>query len=112
MRNFDHSENVLSKGWTSAVQDVLAEHQRQFDEEGWTPAHDDKHKIGDLSAAAGCYALFSETYPTAGEAPPQWPWASEWWKPKDRRRDIVRAAALLLAEIESLDRRTLPQTEA
>jgi hypothetical protein len=27
-----------------------------------------------------------------------------WWKPKDRRRDLVRAAALIIAEIERLDR--------
>lgn len=35
-----------------------------------------------------------------------WPWAGDWWKPKDRRRDLVRAAALLVAEIERLDRAT------
>lgn len=33
-----------------------------------------------------------------------WPWDREWWKPKDRRRNLVRAAALLIAEIERLDR--------
>lgn len=33
-----------------------------------------------------------------------WPWSGEWWKPKDRRRDLVRAAALIVAEIERLDR--------
>jgi hypothetical protein len=36
--------------------------------------------------------------------PQQWPWLSKWWKPKDRRRDLVRAAALVIAEIERLDR--------
>jgi len=30
-------------------------------------------------------------------------WAREWWKPKDRRRDLIRAAALIVAEIERLD---------
>ncbi|MBB2698904.1 UNVERIFIED_ORG: hypothetical protein GGI66_003581 [Rhizobium esperanzae] len=40
-----------------------------------------------------------------GDRPPaRWPWSDEWWKPKDRRRDLVRAAALLIAEIERLDR--------
>jgi hypothetical protein len=33
-----------------------------------------------------------------------WPWGGDWWKPKDRRRDLVRAAALIVAEIERLDR--------
>jgi hypothetical protein len=35
-----------------------------------------------------------------------WPskWAEHWFKPKDPRRDLVRAAALCIAEIERLDR--------
>jgi hypothetical protein len=35
-----------------------------------------------------------------------WPWADKDWKPKDRRRDLIRAAALIVAEIERLDRAT------
>lgn len=41
----------------------------------------------------------------------EWPWtgwATEWFKPKDDRYNLVRAAALLLAEIERLDRRGPP----
>ena len=33
-----------------------------------------------------------------------WPWSLDWWKPKDPRRDLVRAGALIVAEIERLDR--------
>lgn len=33
-----------------------------------------------------------------------WPWAKGWWKPGGSRRMLVKAAALLLAEIERLDR--------
>lgn len=33
-----------------------------------------------------------------------WPWDWAWWKPKNPRRDLVRAAALIIAEIERLDR--------
>lgn len=35
-----------------------------------------------------------------------WPhsWASCWFKPTNRRRDLVKAAALLIAEIDRLDR--------
>ena len=36
-----------------------------------------------------------------------WPWAASWWKPKNRRRDLVRAAALIVAEIERIDRATV-----
>ena len=33
-----------------------------------------------------------------------WPWDRQWWKPKSRRRNLVRAAALLIAAIERIDR--------
>jgi hypothetical protein len=33
-----------------------------------------------------------------------WPWAPEAWKPGERRRMLVKAGALILAEIERLDR--------
>jgi hypothetical protein len=40
--------------------------------------------------------------------PALWPWGAHWWKPKTGRRDLVRAAALLVAEIERLDRINAP----
>lgn len=42
---------------TQAALDVLAERRRQIEAEGWTPEHDDEHSNGELSDAAGCYAL-------------------------------------------------------
>lgn len=89
---------------TSAERDVLAERERQRSVEGWTDAHDDAYRGPHLAVAAGCYALFSDSYPNAGEPPPIWPWAPEWWKPSNYRRDLVKAGALILAEIERLDR--------
>lgn len=38
------------------------------------------------------------------EVPDFWPWGDCYWKPKSPRQDLVRAAALLIAEIERLDR--------
>lgn len=86
---------------TPAARDVLAERERQQSVEGWTPEHDDQHIGGDLSAAAKCYA---EAMGPLHPRPKFWPWARKWWKPKDRCSNLVRAAALLLAEIERLDR--------
>jgi len=83
---------------TRAATDVLAERQRQVEAEGWTIEHDDQHRNGELATAAACYAEPKGLYNFA------WPWDREWWKPKDRRRDLVRAGALILAEIERLDR--------
>jgi hypothetical protein len=83
--------------------DVLAERQRQINTEGWTPEHDDEHRDYAMSCAAGCYAMYTLAYPE-GDPPPQWPWDKAWWKPKDHRRNLVKAGALILAEIERIDR--------
>lgn len=34
-----------------AVRDVVAERQRQVEQEGWSPEHDDAHDDGELSRA-------------------------------------------------------------
>jgi len=93
-----------------AARDVLAERRRQIEVEGRTPAWDDVHRQGELARAAATYALASAHWPevwTVLDKPVRenWPWALRWWKPKDRRRDLVRAGALILAEIERLDRK-------
>jgi hypothetical protein len=91
-----------------AARDVLAERARQVSAEGWTPEHDDQHDMGQLASAAGCYAMFTEAFPV-GDPVKFWPWAADWWKPTDRRRNLVKAGALILAEIERLDRAALAQ---
>lgn len=97
-------EHLESRTFTAAAVDVLAERQRQVTAEGWAPAHDDEYEHGELADAAGCYALSSELFDCAGEPPRPWPWPDEWWKPTSRRRDLVKAGALILAEIERIDR--------
>lgn len=92
---------------SKAAWDVLAERERQKEVEGWHPDHDDGYAECELAVAAAMYALYSDSYPNAGQPPQLWPWAPEWWKPKDYRRDLIRAGALILAEIERLDRNSL-----
>ncbi|RQT43142.1 hypothetical protein DF046_36815 [Burkholderia cepacia] len=89
---------------TQAARDVLTERRRQIEQEHIKPRLDNLYRKGQLAAAAGCYLLFSDSYPNVGEPPPQWPFADPWWKPKDYRRDVLRAAALTLAELERIDR--------
>lgn len=85
---------------TDATRDVLAERRRQVEAEGWTSEHDGLHSTQELAFAAACYATAD-----AGDPPPAvWPWRLSWWKPTDRRRNLVKAGALILAEIERLDR--------
>lgn len=97
---------------SEALDDIAAERKRQIDVEGWGARHDDRSG-GDLAVAAACYALpaqrlsmMVDPYATEGVSllSSLWPWSHEWWKPKDRRRDLVRAGALIVAEIERIDR--------
>lgn len=103
-----------------AAQDVHAERQRQISVEGWDDTHDDCNDKSELAQAAACYALSGTP---ADEAvfihgrwkDPRdlfwpWTWDRSWWKPTNRRRDLVKAGALILAEIERLDRAT-PEAE-
>ncbi|MCO6050889.1 hypothetical protein NGM99_13980 [Mesorhizobium sp. RP14(2022)] len=96
----------------AAARDVLTERKRQVESEGWTPEHDDEHGNGQMASAAGVYALNAARL-TDRNPPPLhlWPWSLDWWKPTDRRRDLVKAGALILAEIERLDRAALSPTE-
>ncbi|EOF4372734.1 hypothetical protein R6U49_00445 [Pseudomonas aeruginosa] len=94
--------------------DVQAERKRQVEVEGWTPEHDDAHSHGQMARAAACYALAGSSAPNDGTAALlvslAWPWDQQWWKPSTPRRDLVKACALALAEIERLDRACISQS--
>jgi hypothetical protein len=100
---------------SAALADVIAERTRQVTVEGWDAAHDDAHSNGCLARAAGCYALeggrsILSAFPKSTEAgnlvPRAWPFDAEWWKPgTDQRRTLVKAGALILAELERMDRK-------
>jgi len=78
----------MSKG----VDLIAAERKRQVEVEGWNPRHDlREHCSGELAQAAACYATGRSEW---------WPWCDEDYKPKDRLSDLVRAGALIAAEID------------
>ncbi|MFG8543611.1 hypothetical protein [Pseudomonas aeruginosa] len=101
--------NSVPQAWL----DVQAERRRQVEAEGWTPEHDDGHSHGQMARAAACYALAGSSAPNDGTAALlvslAWPWDEQWWKPSTARRDLVKACALALAEIERLDRAAATQ---
>lgn len=90
--------------FSKAAIDVLAERQRQQLAEGWTTEHDDDHSCGEMALAASSYAQYAHRKPIAPAIPFNWPWEPEWFKQQGPRRDLVKAGALILAEIERIDR--------
>lgn len=123
--------NALDKaGWQIVARDeedgaalIAAERQRQIETEGWTPEHDDRHDQHELAWAAACLAPPETIYrvridPERGVS---WrePWPREyvpnlsrgrpgyqpWRRPEcDRIRQLVKAGALIAAEIDRLQR--------
>lgn len=101
----------------TVIDEIAAERQRQISKEGWTLEHDDEHEDGSLADAAACYAATTrafkaEEFAGVGYKPytsysDLWPksWADSWFRPnRNRRRKLIIAAALIVAEIERLDR--------
>ena len=86
---------------------IFAERERQIKVEGWTAEHDDQHYCGEMLYAARIYYQNAKTDFISlrpNGAPVGWPWDAVWWKPKDKRRDLIRAGALCVAERERLIR--------
>jgi hypothetical protein len=100
--------------------DILVERGRQIDQEGWTTEHDDAHSDGEMLRAADIYLRWGTDRapcthvvsewdsdfgkPVSFTVPHGWPWSGRWWNPKDRRRNLVRAGALCVADKERLTR--------
>lgn len=115
----------------TGIELIAAERVRQVTSEGWTPEHDDEHDDESLALAAICYAapipIFQCDKREGDEGcyvfVDPWPdsWGTEWDKrpfynyngkrreptPNDRIRMLVKAGALIAAEIDRLQRATL-----
>lgn len=77
---------------STSVEMIGQERHRQIVDEGYGEAHDYYHGDGSLARAAAAYAL---------EDAGLWPWG-DGWNLKDRVRNLVRAGALIAAEIDRL----------
>lgn len=100
------SDAVMILSMTAIVRERL----RQIESEGFSFDHDDRHARGELAGAASAYAMSAAASigcgrsPVLDTPPPFFQFETEWWKPRSPREDLIRAAALILAEIERLDR--------
>ena len=89
---------------------IALERRRQTAVEGWTAEHDDlAHDADVLALAGGCYALANidrENGMDDGRPPAAWPFSKAWWKPTpdDRKKELIKAGALIAAELDRIMR--------
>lgn len=94
----------------TGIELIAEERQRQIEIEGWTAEHDSQHKNGELANAAVCYAMTPDLENFMCNT---WdnnfiievfPFEMSWLKrtPNNRVRDLVKAGALIAAEIDRL----------
>lgn len=80
---------------------VRLERMRQRLVEGHHPAIDAEYVNGELSAAAACYALVPSRWRDILWQQ-VWPWPSVAFKPRGRKENLIRAGALIVAELDRL----------
>ena len=84
----------------TGIELIAQERIRQIEVEGFDSAHDCEHTNGELAGAGACYALY---FWSRTDAERLFPW-KDWFKPSetDRIRNLVKAGALIAAEIDRL----------
>lgn len=98
----------------SGIDLIAKERQRQIQEKGYTPDHDDWHINAQLAIAAMIYTDAAQIQARCHgaldslESLPDyesWPFENSDWKPStDPVRNLVKAGALICAEIDRLKR--------
>jgi hypothetical protein len=89
--------------WLAAIG---KERNRQISDENCSEEHDDGHTDGSIAMAAACYAIPPRMRVMEFTQPELWPWDVEDWKPlpSNRMRELIKAGALIVAELERIDR--------
>lgn len=94
----------------TGIELIATERRRQIRKEKWSAKHDDSHANGELAQAAASYALHAAGIGTsfpkglANGCCLWWPWTPKWWKPRTPIKDLIRAGALIAAEIDRQQR--------
>lgn len=114
LRHMAHLVTILSEATNPVVHRVLTERIRQIQEYGYDSDHDDDHACEEIAALATYYAMppAARSWPaestgygaTLGEAILPGGWSAKNWDGEyaGRIRELEKAGALILAEIERL----------
>lgn len=94
----------------TGIELIAEERQRQVSGENFRAEHDDQHSDGELADAGAYYALTDGARKIVDECDiPVWPFEDNWLKivpgnSNGRVRNLVKAGALIAAEIDRLQR--------
>lgn len=100
--------------WRASILADIADERLRQESKGYTVGHDIENILrGTLALAAATYALCHDDHEGCGDRLPVsalklWPFALHAFRPGQRRENLVKAAALLLAEIERVDAEDIP----
>lgn len=89
------------------LHEVYKERVRQVFDEGYSVYADDCHTHMELARGGAAYAV-AKHIDNLGRHPAQlgWPFPEFSFKPTDHRRNLIKAMAMLCAEVERIDRAT------
>lgn len=97
---------AVKKGQGSTGAEMIADERERQIAKGYTAEHEDAHDAdGELIRAASCYLNPPLGSGWGGPPPSWWPWEPEAYKPRDYGSNLVRAGALIAAELDRLHRR-------
>lgn len=78
---------------------IREERRRQIEQEGYDARHDFREPLNSIIAGAISYAMCDIDQE---EALAWWKWDYAFFKPKDRKRNLIRAGALIAAALDKL----------
>lgn len=99
----DECRYAMTTTRATAVQLIAEKHRTNREHKGYTPEHDDEHISGELADAA--IAFIMQDLQGIKNAKDWWPFEEDQWNPSDDPiRNLVKAGALIVAEIERRQR--------
>lgn len=82
---------------TFGIELIRRERIRQIEIEGFTPEKDVKNREkGEMLTAAACYLLANNNEFVIKN----WPFDFHWWKPSTSKNNLIKAGALIAAELD------------
>ena len=95
-------ERLTSVHATTGAYMIAVERERQIKDEGYNAEHDQTHAPMTLARAAVSYILCNDKGKRKIAKTTYWPWGDNSYKPRDMKRNLVRAGALIAAAIDRL----------